>query len=352
MKVMWGGRPRPHATAWSPRSPLLGLAILLPVLAYAAIDGTVINGTTGKPQANATVTLYKVGGNGPESIQSVKSSPDGKFFITADAQGPGPRLVQAAFDGAVYNHMLPPGAPANGITVNVYQSSTKPGEAHVEQHVMILEPDGKNLTVTEFFDFKNAGKVTFNDPANGTLRFWLPAAAQGKAAINVQSPGSVPVRRAPQKTSEPNVVKLDFPILPGDSRVDINYTMPFTTPGDFEIKTFYKGNSTKLAAPPGVILKAEGLKDLGQEPRSKATVYGIDSPAVTVQVDGAAEATSAGDAGSQQSLMQVLPRLYQSADPAGGFATAVLSVGWILLFAFGILGLGFVLLYRKAPDGR
>ena len=50
--------------------------------------------------------------------------------------------------------------------------------------------------------------------------------------------------------------------------------------------------------------------------------------------------------------MQVLPRLYQSESPAGGFPTAVMAVKWILLPAFGILGLGFILLYRKAADGR
>src|SRR5579862_211901 len=98
--------------------------LLATSVANAAIDGTVINGTTGKPQANATVTLYKVGGNGPEALQSVKSGPDGKFLITAEAQGP--RLVQAAFDGAVYNHMIPPGFPATDIKLEVYQSSAKP----------------------------------------------------------------------------------------------------------------------------------------------------------------------------------------------------------------------------------
>lgn len=331
------------------------LAILFAALSHAAIDGTIINATTGKPQPNATVTLFKVGGNGPESLQSVKSGPDGKFLITAEAQGQGPRLVQAAFDGAVYNHMIPPGFPATGVTINVYQSSAKPGAAHVEQHMMLLEPDGQNVAVSESFVFKNDGKVTYNDPANGTLRFWLPAAAQGKAEVNVLSPGSVPVRRAPQKTATANVMKLDFPVLPGESRVDVSYVMPFTSPGDFDVKTFYKGNSTKLVAPVGVTMKAEGLKDLGQEPRTKATIYGIDSPAVTVQVAGtgalnrqAAEGDGSGDGGQQSTLMQILPRLYQNADPTGGFAAAVLSVKWILLLAFGILGLGFVLLYRKA----
>jgi len=328
-------------------------ASLLP----AAIDGTVINETTGKPQPNATVTLYKVGGNGPESLQSVKSGPDGKFLLTADAQGP--RLVQAAYDGAVYNHMIPPGFPATNVTIKVYQSTTQPGAAHVEQHMILLEPDGQSVTVSESFVFKNDGKVTFNDPANGALRFFLPAAAQGKAEVNVLSPGSVPVRRAPQKTADANVMKLDFAVLPGESRVDINYVMPFKSPGDFDVKTFYKGNSTKLVAPVGVTMKAAGLQNLGQEPRTKATIYGIDVPAVTVQVEGsgalsrdqAAESDSGGG-GGQGALMQILPRLYQSGNPTVGFWATVSAVKWILLLAFSILGLGFTLLYRKAVDGR
>ena len=334
---------------------LLG-SLLFAAVSHAAIDGTIVNATTGKPQPNATVTLFKVGGNGPESLQSVKSGPDGKFVITAEAQGP--RLVQAAFDGAVYNHMIPPGFPATGVTINVYQSSTAPGAAHVEQHMILLEPDGKNVNVSESFVFKNEGKVTFNDPANGTLHFWLPAAAQGKAEVNVLSPGSVPVRRAPQKTGEANVMKLDFPVLPGESRVDVSYSMPFTSPGDFDVKTFYKGNSTKLVAPVGVTMKGEGLQNLGQEPRTKATIYGVESPAVTLQVDGTGalsrgeEQADSGGGGGQGPLMQILPRLYQSADPSAGLGVAVVSVKWILLLAFGILGLGFVLLYRKAADGR
>ena len=339
----------------------IGLTFLLGTLmARAAIDGTVMNATTGKPQANATVTLYKVGGNGPESLQSVKSGPDGKFVLTADAQGP--RLVQAAYDGAVYNHMIPPGFPATDFKIDVYQSSKQPGAAHVEQHMILLEPDGQNVTVSESFVFKNDGKVTYSDPDNGTLHFYLPAAAQGKAEVNVLSPNSVPVRRAPQKTNQPNVMKLDFPVLPGESRIDVSYTMPFTTPGEYDVKTFYKGNSTKLVAPVGVTMEAAGLQNLGQEPRTKATIYGIDAPAVTVKVTGTGalnrEAADAGSGsgddsgGGGQTLMQILPRLYQGADPAAGFPTAVMSVKWILLLVFGILGLGFVLLYRKAADGR
>jgi hypothetical protein len=71
-----------------------GIGLLLVSTAFGAVDGTVINQTTGKPQAGATVTLYKIGQAGPEAIESVKSGADGKFRIAQDATGPGPRAAR------------------------------------------------------------------------------------------------------------------------------------------------------------------------------------------------------------------------------------------------------------------
>src|SRR5258707_14413385 len=84
-------------------------------IASAAVDGTVTNGTTGKPQAGATVTLYKLGENGLESVESVKSNAEGKFRIEQNLQGP--RLLQSAYAGVTYNRMLPPGAPTSGVAL-------------------------------------------------------------------------------------------------------------------------------------------------------------------------------------------------------------------------------------------
>jgi hypothetical protein len=92
-------------------------------IASAAIDGTVTNRTTGKPQPGATVTLYKITQNGPESLESVKSDAAGKFSIAQNP--PGPRLLQSAYDGVTYAHMLPPGTPSTGVALDVYNSSKK-----------------------------------------------------------------------------------------------------------------------------------------------------------------------------------------------------------------------------------
>ena len=93
---------------------------LLSPLAFCAVSGTVVNKTTNKPQANAVVTLYKLGDAGMESLETVKSGADGTFAITA--QAPTPSLLQAAYAGVTYNHMLRPNAPVTGVEIAVYRS--------------------------------------------------------------------------------------------------------------------------------------------------------------------------------------------------------------------------------------
>jgi hypothetical protein len=337
-----------------------GMKLLLLTLiaagAYAApIDGTVMNGTTGKPQPNATVTLYKVGQNGPESLESVKTDAQGKFVLTTDI--PGPRLIQAAYDGVTYNHMVPPGTPSTGIMIPVYKSIAQPGAARVDQHMLLLEPTPDNrIAVSEGYIWENNGKTTFNDPERGTLRFYIPAAAKDQVMVNVVAPQGMPIRRAPDKTETPNVYKLDFPIKPGQSQVQISYSMPFTSPGEFSSK-IYQGGPTRIIVPPGVTVQGTGLKDMGVSPAPiNAKIFSTDSPDIRLQVTGTGtlkgDTPDAGGGGSDPSggqIAQIMPKLYRSGDPNGGFPGAFNSVKWIVLTAFGVLGLGFALLYRASP---
>ena len=329
------------------------LCFVLSVAAHAAaIDGTVINGATGKPQAGATVTLFRVGQNGPEMIESVKSAADGKFALLQDL--PGPRLVQAAFDGVTYNHMVPPGAPSTGIAIEVYPSSPRPGEARVQEHMLLVEPANGQLAVSESFVYNNPGKSTWNDPAHGTLQFFLPAATQGQVVVNVLAPQGMPIRRAAEKTGAPNVYKVDFPIKPGESRIDLSYAMPFQTPARFESKVLTKSKDTKLVAPVGVELKGDGLESLGKEPRTQASLYRVTSPAFGFTIEGSgtltrAEAPAADDNSGPQ-LVQVLPKLFAEVNPADGFWAGFLAVKWLLLLMAAILVLAFALVYRlQAP---
>ena len=333
----------------------LAILLLTAVTAQAAaIEGIVLNGATGKPQPGATVTLFRLASaNGPEALESVKSDSSGKFSINKEV--PGPRMVQAAFDGVTYSQVLPPGSASNAITLTVFPSSTKPGAAHVDQHMMLLEPTASNqLNISESFVFVNDGKSTFNDPDRGTLEFYLPPGTGGKVEINALAPQGMPIRRAAEKTGKPDIYKIDFPIKPGQSRIDLAYTMPFTSPGEFSSKVLYKGSPTRIVTPQNVTISGEGVQNLGPGPQgTNATIYGVETPEFKVAVSGTGSlkgpdtgADGGGDQGGGQSISQIMPKLFQLGSPNSGFLAIVDSVKWILVITLGILALGFTLLYR------
>jgi hypothetical protein len=334
----------------------------------AAVDGIVTNATSGKPQSGATVTLFQPTQQGPQFIDSVKTDALGKFQITKEvpAGGAGPLLLQAVYGGVQYNKILPPGTPTTGVQIPVFESSKKPGAVKVDQHMILLEPaPGGTIQVSESYVFSNDGKTTWNDPDNGTLRFALPAGAQGKVEINTVAPGGLPIRKAPDAGPQPDTFKLDFPIKPdnpgesGGSRVDLTWSMPFATPGVFEEKVLTPGGLTRLVAPVGVTFKGD-LDDLGQEPRTKANIYGVKGTEIKINVQGTgtlnqgADTSSAGGdsgggdgAGGQPALTMNLPKLYGLALGSADLPASVMAVKWILLSVLGMLAAGFVILYRK-----
>lgn len=317
------------------RHALLAIAMCLTAsIASAAIEGTVTNRTTGKPQPGATITLYKITQAGPESLESVKSDAAGKFSITQNP--PGPRLLQSAYDGVTYAHMLPPGAPSTAVALDVYNSSKKPQSAQVTQHMVFFEPNAGKLTVDEMFVWNNSGKITFNDPGAGTLRFYAPTDSKG-IQVNCTAPGGMPIRSAPRPAGQPDVFKIDCPIKPGETTIEVNYTEPFNSPGTFDGKTFFKGGPTSLIVPEGVQLKGEGLEVRPPPPQFKGSIYQTTAASYKVEIEGSGvlrQPQAGGD--SEQSGPQisfVLPKLYD-------------KLTWVLVLSFSILTLGFVLLYR------
>jgi hypothetical protein len=330
------------------------LLLLLATQAPAAIDGFVLNGTTGKPQQGSTVTLYQTTNQGPQNLGSVKTDATGKFVFTQDVQagvGGGPLLLQAVYDGVQYNKTLAPGVPTLGVNIPVYQSIKSPGAAKIQQHFFVLEPspDG-NMQVTEGYVYQNDGRTTWNDPDRGTLQFELPAAAQGKVEVNVRAPGGLPIRRAPDPLGKPNQFKLDFPIKPGESSVELTWAMPFRSPGVFEDHLLSKAEVIRVVAPTGVEFKGDDLSLLGQEPTSKANIYAVKGPDVKIQVDGTGlfnTPDDQGGSGSGQNLSENLPKLYGLLTANSSFVQSVGAVKWILVTVFGMLALGFILLYRK-----
>jgi len=299
-------------------------------VASATIDGTVTNKTTGKPQPMVTITLYKLGATGLEFIASVKSDAAGKFRIDQNLQGT--RLLMSAYGGVTYNHMLPPNAPTTDVALDVFNSSRKPGGAKVMEHLVLFEPTAIELAISERYIWRNTGKTTFSDPDRGTLQFHVPPESKG-IQVNCTAPQGQPIRRAPQPAGAPDVYKIDFPIKPGQSQIVVNYTLPFTSPGTFEGRIFYKGNPTSLIAPQGVQLKGDGLIFRGQDPQFGTSIYQTAAAAYKVEIVLQRPQAAEMDQSDPQ-IQFVLPKLYN-------------KLAWVLALSLSILALGFALLYRS-----
>ena len=334
----------------SPRGVgLLACAFFLfcsPVL--AAITGEVRNQTTGKPQSGATVALYKLGTQtGLELIDQAKSDAQGQFTINQEVRGP--HLIRTAFDGVTYNHMLPPGQPTTGLSLEVYNSSKQPGAAKVGKHMILLQPGGGQMTVNETYLFTNSGKTAWNDPGNGTLRFFLPEGTGGKVQVNATAPGGMPLGTPVTRVSRnENIFAADFAVKPGETRFDLAYSLPYTEGAPYAGRVITKDENTYLIVPDGITLTGENLNDLGTVPSSKAHVFGLSGNTYNVKltgqaaaapVDSGSDASAGTDSDAGPKIEQIMPRVYGQAK-------------LIVALALGILALGFALLYRaQSPEG-
>ena len=131
---------------------------------------------------------------------------------------------------------------------------------------------------------------------------------------------------------------MDYPVRPGETRFDVNYAIPTTSPMVFNDKLIYPEGSSNLVVPSGVTAKSDDLELVGQEPKTQASIYRIKNASFKVEVDGVGslqQSEGSADDSGQPQVQEVKPRIYE-------------SLYWILGMAFAILGLGSVLLAKNA----
>jgi len=320
------------------------LACALPV--FAAIDGTVINRTTGKPQAGVTVSMTKLDQSGMAAAGSAKSGLDGKFRIETDAAAA--HLLQAVYQGVTYNMQLPPGTPASGLQVAVYDSLPKVSAAQMSQHMILLETDGQELVVNETLIYQNDSQTTWYDPKGGTLRFAVPEAAGTNIMARATAPGGMPVERAPKKTGVQGEYLFDYPVKPGgETRFDISYKLPVKTPMELSGKVLHEPGPVRLVVPQGITVGGEGLTPLGTEPQTQAMIYEVKGASykLTISGTGSLKSTSAAPAATEREedgprIEQIMPPGYQR------------QWKWVLGLIVAFLALSFWAQWIKTPRAQ
>jgi len=313
------------------------VTLLLASLPLLAIDGVAINVTTGKPQSGVTINLVQPSQNGMVPLGNTTTDAQGVFKIDKQIP-PGPGLIQATYEGTTYNQIITPGMPTTGIQVKVYDSTKKAGVSKTIEHLILLEPGVDNLRVSETFVLGNETNLTFNDPAKSSIQFYLPPAAAGKAQVVVTAPGGMPITRPPLKTATAGIYKVDYPTKPGETRMDVTYTIPATD--KFAGKVVASDSATHLVTPPAVTVTGDGIEPAGREPQTQANIYNLTGLDYNLLIDGIGSLRgddsqpAQGEEGGSPQVEIKKPRLYS-------------QLFWVLGLALGILALGGTMLYRR-----
>jgi len=326
------------------RTWVLLFAAVLPL--SAAIDGTVVNRTTGKPQAGVSITLVKPGQGGMKTLGTTTSDAAGHFVFVQDQPGGGPQLLQANYAGVNYNKLMTPNIPTSGVELDVFETTKSPAVARVAQNMLIIEPSRGDLTVSQTVLVQNESNTTFHDPQQGDFLFYLPPAANGQVRINAQGPQGMPLPRPAERTKENGVFKVDFPIKPGQTQFEVSYVLPAGSPFAFRGRVVnVKGmpaGPLRLVAPSGVTLAGDDIQLVGTEPKTQATIYTVTARDLfSVNVTGIGSLrppeTTADEADSPP-VTEGKPQIYA-------------HLPTLVALAFAILGAGLLILFRTSPVG-
>ena len=311
-------------------------AISLPLL---AVDGVVVNATTGKPQSGVAINLVQPSQNGMVQLGNTTTDTQGQFKIDKQIP-PGPGLLQANYEGTTYNQIITPGMSTTGVQLKVYDATKKSGIARTLEHLILLEPGTDRLRVSETFVLGNDSNLTYNDPAKGSIQFFLPPATDGNAQVIITAPGGMPIPRPAVKTPTAGIYKVDYPVKPGETRMDVSYTVPSAT--KFSGRIVASDAATHLVTPGTVTVTGDGIELAGREPQTQANIYNLTGLDYNLLIDGigslrqddSAGAGAQGEDGGSPQVEIKKPRIYG-------------QLPWVLSLAFAILALGGTMLYRR-----
>ena len=311
-----------------------------------AIEGTVINGTTGKPEPSVKVSLVQPGAGGMQALATSTSDANGKFSIDHDLPPP-PALLQADYKGVQYTQVQPPGRPTTGIQFQIYESAAKPPQGFQMAHLIMIEPSPTSLEISETFLIRNESNTTFQDASNGTALFYPPKGTGDKVQVSVTPPTQMTIQRQAVKAAKPGSFKIDYPARPGETRFDMHYTLPASE--SFSAKVVPLDRPTMVVTPAAVHLTGTGLKEAGVEPDVQARLYEVTGASFDVKIDGTgsirdrqsnAQNAPEEDTG-QPKTTEILARVYDQE------LLGIRTMYWVLGLTFGILALGGTLLFRK-----
>jgi hypothetical protein len=342
---------------------VLALLILATLAPAETLTGTVTNGTTGKPASGDEVILIKLG-NGMEIGARTKADSAGKFSFTLSEAGP--HLIRAVHQDVTYHQMAPPGT--NTVEVRVYDVARKIGDLSMTADVLRFEAQGDELHGKRLFAVNNSSVPARTQMNDHNFEFYLPAGAKIESA-QAKAPNGQPIAAEATPQAEKNRYAIAFPLRPGETQFQVEYTMPYTGSLKFDPKPLYPAQHVVVVIPKTMQFSAANasLFQPMQDPGQSDTVVQVaqqtsagQSLAMTVSGTGIiAESPAEAASGQAQDQSQAQGQAHgRDNRPGGGLGApidapdALQRYRWPILIGFTVvLGAGAWIVMKRQPAG-
>jgi hypothetical protein len=230
--------------------------LFLPLVCSAqTIQGTVQNGTTGRPEPGHEVILFTASGEQGRTT----TNDDGTFRIelgkALDLHSPA--ILQVMHDGVEYFQAVSSGKVTN---VRVYDSSSKVSGISGYLSILQFQAKGKRLQVTELHAFSNASNppTTRVDPNNLILS--IPAGAEVQpTTVSAPDGGTLKLALVPI-SGQHGKYRIDFPMKPGLTKYAIRYEVPYADELVFRRQAQYPMKRIGVIVPESMNFRSLGAK--------------------------------------------------------------------------------------------
>ncbi|HEV2687542.1 MAG TPA: hypothetical protein VGV35_03280, partial [Bryobacteraceae bacterium] len=283
-----------------------------------------------------------------------KADSGGKFsFTLQDAASP--HLIRAVHQGVTYHQMAPP--RSKSVEVKVYDVAKKIPEIQVTADVMRFQAEGGKLKGIRLFAVNNASAPPRTQMNERNFEFYLPQHATIEQS-QAKAPGGQPIGVEAVPQSDKSRFAVNFPLRPGETQIQVQFTMPYSGSLTFDPKPLYPAEHVVIVLPKGMEFSAANasLFQSMNDPNQSDTIVEVarqtlpgQSLTYTIKGTGTISessqqvASGSAQAGSSQSGSGQGQPEGMSNRPGGGLGTPIDTPDPLQQYRWWILG-GFAIL--------
>src|SRR6266853_5372665 len=294
-----------------------------------------------------------------EIAANTKADSNGKFSFKLTG-GAGPPLLRADHQGVTYHQITPPGV--SSVEVNVYDVATKVSGLTVTADVIRFQAVNGSMQGVRLFVVNNQSSPAKTQMNDHNFEFYVPPGAKVEQ-VQARAPNGQPIRAEVVPHAERNRYAINFPLRPGETQFQLEFTLPYSGEIKIDPKPLYPAEHLVIVLPKTMQFKAvnppsfQSMQDPSQGD-SQVEVARQTKPgqplAFTLMGNGVITESpgeiASGAARQQDQLQQQQPDQTQTRDnrsadnrPGGGLGVpidapdALQQYRWPILGAFAVL---------------